>query len=85
MMRTIIKNKRIYRKKIGRLPSTSEDPAGDNVNSADGDQEAANEGSGDEHETFSISGDDEDKDEEGCLGKRKMAVQGGAGGKKAKV
>ena len=88
MMRTILKNKCIYWKKIGRLPPT-EAPAGTNdidVDSVDGNQEAASEESGDEQETFSIS-DDGDKDEKGheSCGKRKMAVQGGAGGKRAKV
>ena len=88
MMRTILKNKRIYRKKIGRLPST-EAPAGTDdidADSVDGNQETAGEESGDEQETFSIS-DDGDKDEEGheSFGKRKMVVQGGAGGKRAKV
>ena len=88
MIRTILKNKRIYQKKIGRLPPT-EAPAGTDdidVDSVDGNQEAAGEESRDEQETFSIS-DDGDKDEEGheSFGKRKMAVQGGAGGKRAKV
>ena len=85
-MRTILKNKRNYRKKIGRSTSTSEEPYCDH-NSEDGNQENADYDGQEQDDAFSVSGDDNDGEEEGDSGsgKRKMVRQGGTGGKKAKV
>ncbi len=88
IMRTILKNKRNYRKKIGRSTSNStyEEPDCDR-NSEDGNQENADHDGQEQDDAFSVSGDDNDEDEEGDSGsgKRKMARQGGTGGKRAKV
>lgn len=95
IMRTILKNKRNYRKKIGRSTSNcqaTEEPAG--ADGAHGNQEpVADKASGDKQglgsdnddNKFSSSEDDDDEEGSSSLGKRQKVTQGGTGGKKART
>ena len=69
IMRTFTKNKRNYRKKIGRIPCSTEDLADDDGMQEDGDTE------------FTDSGDEGGAN---GAGKRKKVAQGGTS-KKARI